>query len=77
MLSIRAANDRAIRRAIRTGELANADLIHRTQRSEGFSPCFGRSEQKCTRTDCRWLAQCMALQAFDETPNGRAALTTR
>jgi len=63
MLSVREAKDRAVRRAILTGELPNIDLIHRIQRFEGSAPCFGRLEQECTNTACPWYDQCTALTA--------------
>jgi hypothetical protein len=64
MLDIPAARDRAIRRAIETGQMPNMDLIHATQRSEGFEPCFGRCTHTCDRHSCRWYADCAALANF-------------
>ena len=61
MLSIREAKDRAVSRAIRTGELPNIDLIHQIQRFEGHAPCFGRCERACPETGCPWYARCMVL----------------
>ena len=64
MLDFYEARDRALRMAIATGEMADINLIHAIQREEGCEPCFGRAEQRCAHTSCRWHCQCMALVAF-------------
>lgn len=64
MLEMHVARDRAIRRAIETGEMPNFDLIHTIQKTEGYSTCFGRSEAFCGQLVCRWHPQCMALAKF-------------
>ncbi len=61
MLSYAAARDRALRRAVQTGTLAEMDFIHDVQQAEGLVPCFGRMEMPCDRVACRWYAECMAL----------------
>lgn len=61
MLSFPAARDRAIRRAVETGTLAEMDFIHSVQEAEGLLPCFGRMESRCEHVTCRWYAECMAL----------------
>lgn len=61
MLSYAAARDRAIRRAVETGQLAEMEFIHTVQAAEGFQPCFGRAEEPCDRFQCRWHAECDAL----------------
>jgi hypothetical protein len=61
MLSFSAAQDRALRRAIETGELAEMSFIHSVQEAEGIAPCFGRMEGPCEKATCRWYAECMAL----------------
>ena len=68
MLSIRDARDRAVQRAILTGELPNLDLIHQIQRFEGGAPCFGRLDRECANTSCAWYDQCMALLAKTASP---------
>jgi hypothetical protein len=68
MLDHHAANDRAVRYAIRTGEMPNIHLIHSIQGLEGFEPCFGRTESACPKTHCRWHGQCTALAAFSAGP---------
>ncbi len=75
MLEACAARDRAIRRAIETGELPNMDLIHASQRAEGHRLCFGRAEGYCPEATCRWWSQCMDLATFERTP--RATLMRR
>lgn len=67
MLDVHTARDRAVRRAIQTGEMPNLDLIHTMQKAEGCQPCFGRTESPCAETICRWHEQCMALSAFSPT----------
>ena len=64
MLDRHAANDRAVRYAIRTGQMPNVHLIHAVQELEGYEPCFGCAESQCPKTHCRWHEQCMALTAF-------------
>ncbi len=64
MLDILAARDRAVRRAVETGLMPNIDLIHAHQRREGFEPCFGRTENVCHCSDCRWFEECAALAMF-------------
>ena len=68
MLTIRQAKERAVRRAILTGDLPNIDLIHRIQRFEGAAPCFGRLEHECANTTCPWYDQCTALLARTAEP---------
>ena len=69
MLERHAASDRAVRYAIRTGQMPNLHLIHAIQGLEGFEPCFGRVESECSKTHCRWHEQCMALTAFSAAPS--------
>jgi hypothetical protein len=64
MLDLRSARDRAIRRAIVTGQMPNMDIIHARQKMDGFEPCFGRSEKVCQRTGCRWHCDCAELATF-------------
>ncbi len=71
MMEIRAARDRAVRRAIETGEMPNLDLIHTMQRAEGNQPCFGRADGACRQHVCRWHGECAALEAY--RPQARPA----
>jgi hypothetical protein len=64
MLDFRSARDRAMRRAIETGQMPNMDVIHARQKLDGFEPCFGRSENVCQRAGCRWHDDCAALASF-------------
>jgi hypothetical protein len=64
MLDIHIARDRAVRRAIDTGDMPNIDLIHAIQRMEGLRPCFGCMEEQCPHATCRWHSQCMALVTY-------------
>lgn len=63
MLDRHAASDRAVRYAIRTGQMPNIYLIHTIQGMEGYEPCFGRAESQCPNSHCRWYEECMALTA--------------
>jgi hypothetical protein len=67
MLDLHVARDRAVRRAIATGEMPNLDLIQTIQLSEGHRPCFGRADEYCPYTACRWHLQCMTLAAYQAT----------
>ncbi len=67
MLDQMAARDRATRRAIETGLMPNIDLIHQSQKREGFQACFGRSEDVCRSKQCKWHNECSALAAFRPT----------
>jgi len=69
MLTYPAAHDRALRRAISTGELAEMDFIHSIQEAEGVFPCFGRMEEPCDKVTCRWHEECMALLAVRAVAN--------
>jgi len=77
MLEMHVARDRAVRRAIETGEMPNFDLIHTIQKTEGYSACFGRSETFCGRVVCRWYPQCMALSTFRPKSTPTAARPIR
>ncbi len=67
MLDQMAARDRATRRAIETGLMPNIDLIHQSQKREGFQACFGRSKDVCHSTQCKWHGECSALASFRPT----------
>lgn len=64
MLDVHVARNRAVCRAIETGEMPNFDLIHTMQKADGYQPCFGRTEEFCHETVCRWHGDCMALTNF-------------
>lgn len=65
MLDFHAAGDRAVRYAVKTGHMPNVHLVHTRQQSEGYEPCFGRPVERCSRAQCRWFHECMALCDFD------------
>lgn len=68
MLDLRAARDRAVWRAVETGDMANMDLIHARQEKDGFIPCFGRSEAVCSQSHCSFHTECAALASFQPKP---------
>jgi hypothetical protein len=74
MLSLDDACDRAMRRAIKTGEMAEMDFIHAIQQAEGHQACFGRAEGPCARVGCRWHVECAEL-ANTEAFGGELVLT--
>ncbi|MBN2563563.1 MAG: hypothetical protein JXQ75_21805 [Phycisphaerae bacterium] len=73
MLDLHVARDRAVHRAIETGEMPNFDLIHTMQKADGYKPCFGRATEFCQQVTCRWHAQCMALATFQPKASPRIA----
>lgn len=77
MLEIHIARDRAVRRAIDTGEMPNLDLIHTMQRTEGNNPCFGRVESHCHQVVCRWHGPCMKLATYSPASRTAATESTR
>ncbi len=74
MLPYHLAKARALRHAIETGLLAEMDLIHSIQSQEGHEPCFGRMENHCPQTQCRWHAECMALAGYTPCESELAAV---
>ncbi len=68
MLNIHAARDRAVRRAIETGDMPNLDLIHTMQKAGGYTPCFGRAEGACHETVCRFHGECTSLAGYEVKP---------
>lgn len=64
MLPLPVARERAFRRAIETGRMADLALIHARQEREGFTACFGRATGACAQIGCRWFDDCMDLMAF-------------
>jgi len=78
MLEVQKARQRALVRALETGEMVEMNFIHQIQTVEGLVPCFGRSEEACDRISCRWYEECMALlntTIATATPFGQQAVT--
>lgn len=50
---------KAISRGIQPGQMDKAELIHSIQRSEGNTPCFGKSNGQCPYTDCCFMDDCL------------------
>jgi len=74
MLAFRQAYERAVRRAVTTGEMVDMSFIHSIQRGEQHIPCFGRLEEYCPHTTCRWHHQCMAL--LGQSTGGKRAVVS-
>ena len=68
MLSLTDARDRSMRRAVKTGEMAEMDFIHTIQQAEGHQACFGRTREPCPQIGCRWHAECAALAGTEVFP---------
>lgn len=49
MLDFHVASDRAVRFALKTGNMPNLYVIHAWQRTEGYEACFGRAVERCPR----------------------------
>lgn len=75
MLSLREAHERALRHAVLTGQMADMSFIHSMQRADGHIPCFGRMEEYCPHTTCRWHPACMSLLR-QSVARSRPALAT-
>lgn len=46
---------------LKPGRMKKSDLIHTIQITEGYSPCFGRSDGYCSYTDCCFMKDCLKI----------------
>ena len=44
---------------ITPGKMKKTELVHSIQIAENCSPCFGRSNGQCERTDCCFMQDCL------------------
>jgi len=47
---------------INPGKMKKAELIHAIQQTEGYTPCFGRSNGRCPYTDCCFMKDCLKVK---------------
>jgi len=48
---------------VSAGKMKKAELIHTIQVTEGFEPCFGRSNGDCSNTACCFMPDCLKIGA--------------
>jgi len=44
------------------GKMKKPELIHTIQVTEGYMPCFGRSNGQCSNSDCCFMQDCLKLR---------------
>jgi len=44
------------------GKMKKPELIHTIQVTEGYMPCFGRSDGQCSNSDCCFMQDCLKLR---------------
>lgn len=44
------------------GKMKKPELIHTIQVTEGYEPCFGRSDGQCGNTDCCFIKDCLKVR---------------
>ncbi len=44
---------------LRPGKVRKAELIHAIQTAEGCTPCFGKSDGRCSYIDCCFMKDCL------------------
>ena len=76
MVSKACVKNQALMMGVATGDMPDVDFVWLKQRAEGGEACFGQSRD-CTRRDCRWRAQCVALDFFANTHLALVALDSR
>jgi len=67
VLSEEAIKYRAMMMGITTGRMPDVEFIWDVQKADGLKICFGRG-QGCSKRDCRWRKECLALDFFAEPP---------
>jgi len=46
---------------INPGTMKKSELIRTIQVTEGYEPCFGRSNGQCGNTDCCFMKDCLSV----------------
>jgi len=54
--------DKARSLGIIPGKMKKPELIHTIQVTEGYEPCFGRSDGQCGNTDCCFIKDCLKVR---------------
>ena len=44
------------------GKMKKPELIHTIQVTEGYEPCFGRSDGQCGNTGCCFITDCLKVR---------------
>ena len=47
---------------IDAGKMKKEELIHSIQRAEGFTACFGKSNNQCQYTECCFREDCFKIK---------------
>jgi len=47
---------------INPGNMKKSELIRTIQVTEGYEPCFGRSNGQCGNTDCCFMKDCLSVK---------------
>jgi hypothetical protein len=58
-MSIATIRDKARALGLEAGKMKKAELIHRIQTAEGYTPCYGKSNGNCVHTDCCFMLDCL------------------
>ncbi len=54
--------DKARSLGIIPGKMKKPELIHTIQVTEGYEPCFGRSDGQCGNTGCCFIKDCLKVR---------------
>ncbi len=44
------------------GKMKKPELIHTIQMTEGYTPCFGRSDDQCGNSGCCFMRDCLSVR---------------
>ncbi len=44
------------------GKMKKPELIHTIQVTEGYTPCFGRSDGQCGNSGCCFMRDCLSVR---------------
>jgi len=44
------------------GKMKKPELIHTIQVTEGYTPCFGRSDGQCDNAGCCFMRDCLSVR---------------
>ena len=48
---------------INAGKMKKTELIHSIQKTEGHTPCFGKSNGQCPYVDCCFMEDCLPINS--------------
>ena len=52
---------KALSVGVQPGKMKKTELIRSIQKAEGYTPCFGTSNEQCPYTDCCFMADCLKI----------------